>query len=145
MAEQIGMIFVSVFSLALGVVLCWVVPITYGIQTAIRKHYSPHWMWFGIHPAGGWIAFLVLSFLPPRVECPHCGGTISHQFRICPYCRASLGIAPQGQAIHPTSALGSVPYPGDYSATATPMPTQAGSPFVDDGSAFQADPTAPTY
>ncbi len=86
-------IFGAIFGLILfGVIifLGWVLPITLGVKCAKRKNYSPAWMCFGIHPIGGWIAFIVLSCLEPRVACAHCGGFIKVNFRICPYCHAEL-------------------------------------------------------
>ncbi len=138
---NIGMAFVSLFAAALIIVLAWVVPITYGIQAAIRKHYSPHWMWFGIHPIGGWIAFTVLSFLPTRVECQTCGGFISPQFRICPYCRMPMGIGPQRQPMTQNRAC----YAGGNPATTYPTSGPVGSPMVDDQPVPPAGPTTPTY
>jgi hypothetical protein len=72
------------------VVVLWVLPIVLGIRCARRKHYAPQWMWFGIHPLGGWIAFLVLASLPMRLVCGNCGGYVDGQFRLCPYCHASM-------------------------------------------------------
>ena len=72
------------------IVLLWGLPILLGIQVAERKGYSPHWMWFGIHPVGGWVAFIVLSCLPPRIRCPACMQFISVKYRVCPYCRAPI-------------------------------------------------------
>ena len=71
-------------------VVLWLVPIPLGIGSAIRKHYSPYWMWFGLHPLGGWIAFIVLASLPGRVVCGHCGGHVGRNFRVCPYCHTSM-------------------------------------------------------
>ena len=68
----------------------WVLPIILGIQAAQRKNYSPHWMWFGIHPIAGWIACIVLLCLPSRIRCPNCGGYVKVYFRICPYCHTGL-------------------------------------------------------
>ena len=76
--------------LAVIVLLGWVLPITLGIHTAQRKGYNTLWMLFGIHPLGGWIAFIVLSFLPGRVQCPYCGGYVAANFRICLYCHREL-------------------------------------------------------
>ena len=36
----------------------WVLPIVLGLVWAKRNKISPHWMWFGIHPVGGWLASL---------------------------------------------------------------------------------------
>jgi hypothetical protein len=72
----------------------WVLPIVLGVRAANRKQYSPHWMWFGIHPLFGWIACIVLLCLPPRIQCPNCGGFVAVNFRICPYCHAGLDLQP---------------------------------------------------
>lgn len=90
MDQNLGTVVTTLFAVAIAFVVGWVIPVMLGIQTAARKHYSPHWMWFGIHPVGGWIAFIVLSCLPPRAECQHCGGYVSAQFRLCPYCRHNM-------------------------------------------------------
>ena len=42
----------------------WIWPIFLGIKTAKEKGRSPHWMWFGVYPIGGWIALAVLRSLP---------------------------------------------------------------------------------
>ena len=70
----------------------WVLPIALGIQAAKQKNYSPHWMWFGIHPILGWIACIVLLCITPRIQCPNCGGFVTVNFRICPYCHAGLDL-----------------------------------------------------
>jgi hypothetical protein len=78
------------FGILLFIGLGWVLPIILGVRQATKKNYSPLWMLFGIHPLGGWIAFIVLACLPPRVQCRTCGGFVAAQFRICPYCRSEL-------------------------------------------------------
>lgn len=79
-----------------GIVLLWVLPVVLGVQVAERKGYSPHWMWFGIHPVAGWVAFIVLSCLPPRIRCPACMQLVSVKYSVCPYCRASIREPGQG-------------------------------------------------
>jgi hypothetical protein len=37
-----------------------VFPVLHGIDVATRSGYSPSWMWFGLHPMLGWIAYAVL-------------------------------------------------------------------------------------
>ncbi len=56
----------EVFLLCATIFLDWMLPIVLGLQAAKRKGYSPAWMLFGIHPGAGWIAFVVLAFLPAR-------------------------------------------------------------------------------
>lgn len=41
----------------------WIFFITRGIKAAKESGRSPHWMWFGIHPLGALIAFLILRYL----------------------------------------------------------------------------------
>ena len=35
-------------------------PILHGIELAKRNNISPNWMWFGVNPISGWIAYLVI-------------------------------------------------------------------------------------
>ncbi len=95
--SELAHVLLGLLSVLLGLVLVgfaifflWVLPITLGVRCARRKNYSPTWMWFGIHPVGGWIAFLVLSCLTPRIACPNCGGYVTVNFRICPYCQGAI-------------------------------------------------------
>jgi hypothetical protein len=74
---------------ALGVVL-WILPVALGIRVAQRKGYSPHWMWFGVHPIGGWVAFIVMASLEQKTQCRNCGGYIGSNFKICPYCHENV-------------------------------------------------------
>jgi len=69
----------------------WITPIPLGIRQAKRKHRSPHWMWFGLHPMSGWIAFIVLYALPPLKECPNCGENAKSHARVCPFCLTFFG------------------------------------------------------
>jgi hypothetical protein len=72
------------------VVVLWITPVVLGIRLAQKKGYSPHWMWFGVHPIGGWVAFIVMASLEKKIQCPNCGGYIGSNFRICPYCHAHV-------------------------------------------------------
>ena len=65
----------------------WVLPIVLGLVWAKRNKISPHWMWFGIHPVGGWLAFAIIrwggridkvgdvavKWITGKVGCPSCG------------------------------------------------------------------------
>jgi hypothetical protein len=68
----------------------WIAPVLFGIRLAQRKGYSPHWMWFGLHPIGAWVAFIVIACLEKRIQCSNCGGFVGSNFRICPYCHEAL-------------------------------------------------------
>jgi hypothetical protein len=68
----------------------WIAPIVLGVIMFQRKGYSPHWMWFGIHPFTGWIAALVAVVLRKRAQCHLCGGYVEANFRLCPYCGEEL-------------------------------------------------------
>ena len=72
------------------ILVAWPLPIILGIRCALRKRYSPRWMWFGVHPIGGWVVFIILAALPARIVCSHCGGYVAEYFRSCPYCHTSL-------------------------------------------------------
>ena len=91
-----GIIFPLVVSAI--IIFLWVLPIMLGVWCAKHKNYSPAWMCFGIHPLGGWIAFIVLSCLPDRIQCPNCGGFVKVNFKICPYCRAGINPPPSSVA-----------------------------------------------
>jgi hypothetical protein len=71
-----------------ALLLCalWITPVVLGIRLAQRKGYSPHWMWFGMHPIGGWVAFIVMACLEKRTQCTNCGGFLNWNFRLCPHC-----------------------------------------------------------
>jgi hypothetical protein len=58
-------------------------------------------MLFGIHPIFGWIACIVLLCITPRIQCPNCGGFVTVNYRICPFCRTGLA--------HPSSS-GNTPF-----------------------------------
>ena len=50
----------------------WAALIVFGVKAAKKKNRSPHWMWFGIHPLGALIAFIVMMCLDPLKVCPQC-------------------------------------------------------------------------
>ena len=65
----------------------WIVPVVLGIRAAVAKGVSPHWMWFGLHPFGAWIAFLVIRFgVRQRKRCPQCAETLLSHAKVCAYC-----------------------------------------------------------
>lgn len=65
----------------------WIVPIVLGIRAAAAKGISPHWMWFGLHPFGAWIAFFVIRLgVRPRKRCPQCAETLLSHAKTCAYC-----------------------------------------------------------
>ena len=41
----------------------WIYPILGGIRIAKAKRISPNWMWFGVYPLFGWIAYFVVYFI----------------------------------------------------------------------------------
>ena len=94
-------LFLFIMLATVAVIVGWVLPIMLGVRAARRKNYSAHWMWFGVHPLFGWIACIVLLCITPRIQCPHCGGFVTVNFRICPYCHAGLDLQSSG-ACRPT-------------------------------------------
>ncbi|MDP6633783.1 MAG: hypothetical protein QGG42_02715 [Phycisphaerae bacterium] len=88
--------------------LGWVLPITLGVRLANKKNHSALWMLFGIHPVGGWIAFIVLACVTPRVRCINCGGFFGIHFRICPYCQTTFGNEEPGP-VNPSPPLPQIP------------------------------------
>jgi hypothetical protein len=81
---------IIVLVVILAVLSLWITPVVLGVRFAKKKGYSPHWMWFGLHPVGAWVVFIVMVCLEKRIQCPNCGGFIGANFRICPYCQATL-------------------------------------------------------
>lgn len=84
-AETLGQFLGIILGVGL-LALLWPTPIVLGVKAAKRKGRSPHWMWFGIHPVGAWIAFLVLRFSSAFKQCPQCGERSKSHARVCPYC-----------------------------------------------------------
>ena len=80
----------GVFFFAAIVFFGWVLPIMLGIKQARKKNYSPAWMWVGIHPLFGWMAFIVLVCVRPKVQCASCGGFVTDNFIKCPFCHDAV-------------------------------------------------------
>lgn len=75
--------------LVLGAVLgiIFVLPVVLGVKWAKRNRISPHWMWFGLYPLAGWVAFAIIrwggqidkvgevsvKWVTGMVACPSCG------------------------------------------------------------------------
>jgi len=78
-----------------AIVFVWIYPIVRGVEVARVKNYSTAWMWFGIHPVSGWIAYSVLKGLPPLRECPRCAEKVKAHAKVCPYCLYEFA-APKG-------------------------------------------------
>ena len=73
----------------------WLFLVVFGVKTAKEKNRSPHWMWFGVHPLGALIAFIVLKCVDPLKLCPQCARTSPPAARVCPYCTHTFD-APSG-------------------------------------------------
>lgn len=96
----------------MGALLIWITPIVVGVKSAKSKGLSPHWMWFGVHPLGGWIAYIVVACRRGRdAMCTSCGHTWALSFGFCPTCGAQL----RPTLGHPQAALGSVVVPSSPS------------------------------
>jgi hypothetical protein len=64
----------------------WIIPVPLGIKKAKQKGYSPHWMWFGIFPIYGWVAFLILCLVPKMKKCANCGERNRVYAKYCQRC-----------------------------------------------------------
>lgn len=84
--DAVGVI-AGIIGMALLVVL-WVVPVVLGVRWAKRKGLSPHWMWFGVHPLTGWIAFWIIRYRAANRGCPACGKSVPSASKFCPHCKA---------------------------------------------------------
>src|SRR5574341_801671 len=75
----------------------WASLIVFGVKAAKKKHRSPHWMWFGVHPVGALIVFIVMMCLEPLTVCPQCARPSPPAARLCPFCGYSfVSAAPSG-------------------------------------------------
>lgn len=72
--------------LLLSAIPLWIIPIRAGVKLAQAKGLSPHWMWFGVHPLGGWIAYTVLRKVDGSAPCLACGGSFPEISAHCPNC-----------------------------------------------------------
>lgn len=86
----------------LAILCLWVLPVYLGLKAARRNHRSPHWMWFGLHPFGAWIAFLVLQYSAPQKACSQCGERVKAHAKICPYCTTPFGESPAPVVLSPS-------------------------------------------
>ena len=85
MSDALSVILVLI-SILLGILVLWVVPIWLGLRMARERHRAAAWMWFAIHPLGGWITFAVLASLPSLKTCPECAEKAKAAARRCPHC-----------------------------------------------------------
>ena len=76
----------------------WASLIVFGVKAAKKKNRSPHWMWFGVHPVGALIVFIVMMCLEPLKVCPQCARPSPPGARICPFCAYSFVPAAPGGA-----------------------------------------------
>jgi len=77
------LVLMFILLIALGI---WASLIVFGVKTAKKKNRSPHWMWFGIHPVGAVVVFIVMMCLDPLKVCPQCARPSPPGARVCPYC-----------------------------------------------------------
>ena len=82
----------------------WVLPVVAGVRCAKRNGISPHWMWFGIHPLGGWIALaiicrsgkvdkvegLAVKWMSGKVGCQSCGKFNPMNSAFCSQCGTAV-------------------------------------------------------
>lgn len=76
--------------IAVVAIAFWGIPIFLGIRIAKKKNISPHWMWFGIHPFFGWIAFGILAASKPKIICSNCGEILKAHAKVCAYCNTQF-------------------------------------------------------
>ena len=75
--------------------LCaWPALVIFGVKAAKEKGRSPHWMWFGLHPLGALIVFIVMLSVKPLKQCSQCMQKVYDHAQICPYCRHAFEAAP---------------------------------------------------
>lgn len=74
----------------------WAALVVFGIKAATKKNRSPHWMWFGVHPMGALIVFIVMMVIEPLKLCPQCARPTPTGAQVCPFCAHSLAPALPG-------------------------------------------------
>lgn len=74
----------------------WAALIVFGVKAAKKKNRSPQWMWFGVHPVGALVVFIVMMVIEPLKLCPQCARPTPVGAQVCPYCAHSLAPAPPG-------------------------------------------------
>ena len=89
----LAIVAIFIFLILLGV---WASLIIFGVKAAKKKNRSPHWMWFGVHPMGALIVFIVMMVIEPLKLCPQCARPTPTGAQVCPYCAHSLAAAPPG-------------------------------------------------
>ena len=92
-AVAIAIVVILIVLIFLGV---WASLIVFGIKAAKKKNRSPQWMWFGVHPMGALVVFIVMMVLDPLKLCPRCARATPTGALVCPYCAQSLAPAPLG-------------------------------------------------
>ena len=102
--EDIAGLLGGLLGLILAVVLLyfiWLFPVRRGVRVAKDKGISPHWMWFGLHPLGAWIAFLILRYGVKREPCVACGHPINPRAPFCVVCGHHVGhpLSPQPREV----------------------------------------------
>jgi hypothetical protein len=82
-----------IFMLSASIILLWALPIFLGIRAAKRKNRSAHWLWFGVHPAGALITWLVIELSSALKICSNCRGKTSASSNFCPHCSQPLELS----------------------------------------------------
>lgn len=85
-------------------VVSWIACVVLGVKWAKQNRISPHWMWFGIHPAGAWVAYPIIRWggaisrvdnkdvrwAAGKVACPSCGRFNSINNAYCAGCGKAI-------------------------------------------------------
>ena len=95
MQNDSGAVLAGLFAMMFILVLLagWVALIVFGVQEARRKNRSPHWFWFGLHPLGALITFIVMKTISPLKRCARCMQAAPLYAQLCPYCQAPYAAA----------------------------------------------------
>jgi hypothetical protein len=74
------------YAISALIILLWVGPIFVGIRAAKQKNRTAHWLWFGVHPIGALITWMVIELSPALRICPLCKGKTNASSKFCPHC-----------------------------------------------------------
>jgi hypothetical protein len=91
-------------AISVAILASWIVSVVLGVKWAKRNGVSPHWMWFGLHPLGAWIAFPIIrwgseisqvgntavKWVVGKVACPSCGKFTPINSTFCTNCGVAV-------------------------------------------------------
>lgn len=96
----------------------YIAPVVLGVRVAKARGRSPHWMWFGLHPVSGWIAYFWLRSSRP----------VGERAAVVPVPKSDAHPLPGGvQAVGPPEETGGRVTVGECAACHRPLRSRSGA------------------